>query len=58
MLAVSHYQLNQWGIFLLLRAKADAENSTALANNKFTSIFRQSKQKIQFMEICLENLNF
>lgn len=58
MLAVSHYQLNQWEIFLLPRAKADAENSTALANSKLISIFTQSKQKIQFVEICLENENF
>ena len=54
MLAVSQHQWDQWEIFLLPSAKSNAENSTVLADSKFISILRQSKQEIQFIEICLE----
>lgn len=35
--------------------KPVAVNSTALGDSKFISILRQSKQKTQFIEICLES---
>lgn len=55
MLVISQYQWNQWEIFLFLSAKADAKSSTALANSKLISMFRQSKQETQFVKISLGN---
>lgn len=46
---------NQWEIFLFLSAKADAKNSTALAKSELISMFRQSNQETQFVEISLGN---
>lgn len=54
MLAVSQHQWDQWEIFLLSSDKTDAENSIVLADSKFISTPRQSKQETQFTEICLE----
>lgn len=55
MSALSQYQWDQWEIFLLPNAKSDGENSPALGDSKFIPILRQSKQKTQFIEICLES---